>query len=344
MEVTKVLQNLQQGHEQDGRSYRRMSRGYGLPRSNVLRWQYNLRRGHPPIRRPGPPKQAMPDQVLLDEVIAALPHGKQRTKGTGALYNAWRGFISRDMLNRLVAEQRRSLHRDQRDQLQRLCWLYPGTVWAMDEAEMDGIRWLLVVDLASRYRFDLLLADSLPATRIVRHLETLFCLHTPPLALKHDNGPNLANRDVGQLLGNRGIIDLTSPPYFPRYNGAVEYAQREIKLVAKILHEVHGMPLKEALATAPQVINLRPRPCLHGATADEVFHTPNPALSWAFTTESRKETTRWIEDRKETILASMSASNRHAQVAARRLATETRMLDLGLVVPVRNKPVSPHFR
>ena len=155
-----MVKTLQERHEQQRRSYRRLCRGYGLPRSNVLRWQYNLRRGDPPIRRPGPPKQGMPDQALLNEVIAALPCGSQRTKGTGALYDAWRGFISRDMLAQLVADHRRNLHRTQRDQLQLLCWYYPGTVWAMDEAEMDGIRWLLVVDLASRYRFDLLLSDT----------------------------------------------------------------------------------------------------------------------------------------------------------------------------------------
>ena len=148
---------------------------------------------------------------------------------------------------------------------------------------------------------------------------------------------------MDKLLADWGIIDLTSPPYYPRYNGAVEYAQREIKLVAKILHEEHGLPLAEALALAPQVINRRPRPCLHGATAAEVFHTPNPALAGAFTPESRKETTHWIEERKEVILASMSASNRHTQAAARRLATETRLLNMGLVAPVRATTVSPHF-
>jgi len=338
-----VVKNLQQRHEQEGRSYRRLCRGYGLPRSNVLRWQYNLRRGDPPIRRPGPAKEAMPDPALLSEVIAALPCGKQRTKGTGALYDAWRGFISRDRLAQRVAEHRRSIHRKQRDEFQLLCWHYPGTVWAMDEAEMDGIRWLLVVDLASRCRFDLLLADALPSTRVVGHLETLFQVHKPPLAIKRDNGSNLASREVDQLLADWGIIDLTSPPYYPRYNGAVEYAQREIKLVAKILHEVHGMPLREALAMAPQVINRRPRPCLHGATATEVFHTPNPALAGVFTQESRKETTHWIEACQETILASMSASNRRTQVAARRLATETWMLNQGLVVPVRAITVSPHY-
>ena len=338
-----MVKTLQQQHEHEGRSYRRLCRGYDLPRSKFLRWQYNLRRGAPPIRRPGPVKETMPDPVLLKEAIAALPCSSQRTKGTGALYDAWRGFISRDVLNRLVADHRRNIHREERDQFQLLSWRYPGTVWAMDEAEMDGIRWLLVVDLASRYRFDLLLADALPSTRVVGHLETLFRLHKPPLALKHDNGPNLASWLVEKLLADWGIVDLTSPPYYPRYNGAVEYAQREIKLVAKILHEEHGMPLREALAMAPRIINRRPRPCLHGATAAEVFHTPNPALAGAFTTESRKETTDWIEARQTAILASMSASNRHTQAAARRLATETRMLNLGLVVPVRATTVSPHY-
>lgn len=338
-----MVKTLQERHEQQRRSYRRLCRGYGLPRSNLLRWQYNLRRGDPPIRRSGPPKQGMPDQALLNEVIAALPCGSQRTKGTGALYDAWRGFISRDMLAQLVADHRLNLHRTQRDQLLLLCWYYPGTVWAMDEAEMDGIRWLLVVDLASRYRFDLLLSDTLPSTRVAAHLETLFRLHKPPLVLKRDNGSNLASWLVDKLLADWGINDLTSPPYYPRYNGAVEYAQREIKLVAKILHEEHGLPLAEALALAPQVINRRPRPCLHGATAAEVFHTPNPALAGAFTPESRKETTHWIEERKEVILASMSVSNRHTQAAARRLATETRLLNMGLVAPVRATTVSPHF-
>ena len=338
-----MLQTLQHRHEQTRQSYRRLIRRYDLPRSKVLRWQANVRRGDPPIRPPGPQKLPLPDATVLDQQIAALPHGQQRTGGTAALYTAWRNFISRDLLNRLVAAQRRNLHREERDRLQLLSWLYPGTVWAMDEAEMDGIRWLLVTDLASRYRFDLLLADDLPGDRIVGHLEMLFRRHTPPLALKRDNGPNLANALVDHVLEAWGVRSLTSPPYYPRYNGAVEYAQRELKLVAKILHETHGMPLAEALAMAPHVINARPRPCLHGATADEVLHTPNPALSWAFTKESRKETTHWIEARKEVILTTMSVSNRHTQDAAKRLATENWMLDLGLLATVQPKLVSPHF-
>ena len=338
-----MLTTLQCRHEETRQSYRRLIRRYDLSRSKILRWQANVRHGDPPIRPPGPKKLPLPDATVLDQQIAALPHGQQRTGGTAALYAAWRMFISRDLLNRLVAAQRRNLHREERDRLQLLSWQYPGTVWAMDEAEMAGIRWLLVTDLASRYRFDLLLADDLPASRVVDHLETLFREYTPPLALKRDNGSNLANHKVNAFLATWNVHDLTSPPYCPRYNGAVEYAQREIKLVAKILHEMHGLPLREALALAPQVINARSRPCLHGATANEVFHTPKTALAWAFTTEMRKETKRWIDDRKESILTTMTVCNRHAQNAAKRLATETWMLDLGLVAPVQRQMVSPLF-
>ena len=339
-----MLQTLQNQHEQTGRSYRCLTARYGLPRSRVQRWQSNTRHGHPPIRPPGPKKMPLPDTAAFDQQIAALPHGRQRTAGSRALYAAWRDFISRDLLNRLVAKKRRSLHRKERDELHLLSWNYPGTVWAMDEAEMDGIRWLLVVDLASRYRFDLLLADPLPATRIIGYLEILLTHHQPPLILKRDNGPNLANSIVNTVLGDWGINYLTSPCYFPRYNGAVEYAQREIKLVAKVLQEKHGLSLAEALALAPRVINARPRPCLHGATASEVFHTYTPALAWAFTHESRKETTHWIEESQVGILARMPVSNRHTQDAARRLATETWMLNLGLVGPLQPTNVSPLFQ
>ena len=338
-----MLKTLQHRHEETRQSYRRLIRRYDLPRSKILRWQANVRYGYPPIRPPGPKKLPLPDATALDQQIAAMPHGQQRTGGTTALYTAWRRFISRDLLNRLVAEKRRNLHREDRDRLQLLSWQYPGTVWAMDEAEMDGIRWLLVTDLASRYRFPLLLADALPAERVADYLRLLFRQHTPPLALKHDNGPNLANAMVRQLLGDTRVHDLTSPCYWPRYNGAVEYAQREIKLVARILHETHGLPLREALVLAPHVINARPRPCLHGATANEVFHTPKTALAWAFTTEQRKESTHWIQARQRAILTTMTVCNRHAQDAAKRLATETWMLDLGLVAPVQRQTVSPLF-
>jgi hypothetical protein len=341
--VTDVLRILQQQHEPSGWSYRRLIRRYGLPRSSVLRWQSNIRHGHPAIRRPGPAKRALKDAVILDQNIAELRHGVHRSKGAPALWQSWREHISRADYYQRLAEHRLNLRREERQRLQRSYWNGPGAVWAMDGAEYVGCRYNLVGDLASRYRFDLLIAPDLPAIRIVQQLAKLFDQYGAPLVLKRDNGSNLVNAEVDQLLDAHGVIALTSPAYWPRYNGAIEYAQREIKIVAGILSTLDGMPVEEALLLAPQVANEKPRPCLHGGTANEVFHADRQTLSQRYTLKHRKEIKHWINDKTGSILDTMTARNRHTQAAVRRLVIETWMRDEGIFVPVRNPNVSPLF-
>jgi hypothetical protein len=69
----------------------------------------------------------------------------------------------------------------------------------------------------------------LPAEQVVSDLTVLFQRYGAPLFLKRDNGSNLVNAPVDEVLAQHGVIPLTSPPYYPRYNGAIEYAQRELK-------------------------------------------------------------------------------------------------------------------
>ena len=340
-----MLNTLQRQHEQTGRSYRQLTSRYGLSRSRVLRWQANVRRGYPVIRCPGRRKRRLPALllVMVHFQVAGLRHGRWRSRGFPALCRAWSPLVPRLAMRRLVSNYRQRLRLEARARLQRIRWPHAGTVWAMDEAVIGGLRWLLVTDLASRYRFQLLLAEDLPARRIVAHLDLLFRCYTPPLFLKRDNGPNLVSQEVDACLAAYDIIWLNSPCYWPRYNGAVEYAQREIKTTAGILAAVAGAPLHAALTMAPRFLNAKQRPCLHGATAYQIFHTPDTALSWAFTPNSRKDTKHWIDQHTEAILSTMTVCNRHAQAAARRLATETRMLDMGLIAPVQRHNVSPHF-
>ncbi len=78
--------------------------------------------------------------------------------------------------------------------------------------------------LASRFRFDLFVAAELPARTIAGQLEQLFAQHGAPLVLKRDNGSNLAGGEVDELLDAHGVIALNSPPHYPAYNGAIEYA------------------------------------------------------------------------------------------------------------------------
>jgi hypothetical protein len=321
-----------------------LTAAYDLPRSRVLRWRANVRLGNLPIRRRGRAKPP-PSALLLLVVylqMAALRHQSARSPGLPSLCQEWSAIIPRAQLRRLASDYRLRRRRRARARLQRLHCPHAGTVWAMDAAVILGVRWLVVTDLASRYRFPLLLADQLPAQRIRPYLEQIFRLYTPPLVIKRDNGSNLDNPLVDDVLGAYGVLALNSPCRYPRYNGAVEYAQREIKTLVLILHRFAGLPIVEALERTPGILNTKPRPCLHGATADDVFHTPNPALAWAFTSQQRKESKHWIEQRTDAILATMTARNRRTQAAARRLATETRMRDLGLIAPVAPPKVLPH--
>jgi transposase InsO family protein len=53
-------------------------------------------------------------------------------------------------------------------------------------------------------------------------LSGLFVVHGAPLVLKSDNGPAFTAEATQALLASAGVIPLLSPPYTPRYNGAIE--------------------------------------------------------------------------------------------------------------------------
>jgi transposase len=88
-------------------------------------------------------------------------------------------------------------------------------------------------------------------------------------------------------------------------------------------------------------LNARPRPCLAGATAEDVFMQSQAAFARAYPLDLRKAIKRWIDDATRAILETMTVDHRHTRDAARRHATETWMLEEGLVIPVRHPNVLP---
>lgn len=313
----------------------------GLARSSVLRWTRRLRQGHEAIRSPGR-KVALENPAAMEEAIAKLHHGVHRSRGAPALWRLWQEGISRRDFDRRVREHRRQQQREQRDSLRHILWPHAGTVWAMDPAQYGRLRWNLVGDLASRFRFDLMVALELPARRIAMQLQELFERYGAPIVLKRDNGSNLVNTMVNGLLEEYGVLALTSPPHYPRYNGAIEYAQHEIKTAVDVL-TLAGAPLPTALVTAPVLLNTQPRPCLNGHTASQTFFNAQPAFQQDFTLQRRKEVKRWIQDQAQSIVDRMSKVGRHAHDAAWRQAIESWMLNNGLMQVVQPRRMSPLF-
>ena len=321
-----------------GWSFQQLIPALGLKRSSVFRWAGRLRRGEPAVRKPGPQKLALSDPQPLNTAIAELHHRRQRSAGAPALWRIWRAMISRRDFNARVRQCRRA----QQPQLRRIRWLQAAVVWAMDPAQHGDWLWNLVSDLGSRFRFELLVATTLPAERIAGHLELLFERYGAPLVMKRDNGSNLVNGTVDQLLEEYGVIPLTSPTYYPQYNGAIERAQREIKVSVQDLTTA-GASEDEAFTMAPAWLNVQQRPCLGGRTAHTAFYQARTLFQRAFSLDRRKEIKDSIAQRTKTIVGRMQTVTRRVYDAAWRQAVEECLLDFHIIEVVQPKPVLPRF-
>jgi transposase InsO family protein len=121
----------------------------------------------------------------------------------------------------------RRLYRGRQAQ-QVLHWQRPGQTWAIDYSEapvpIEGsYGYLLAVrDLSSGYALWWQAVEEATAATTVAALTALFAAWGRPLVLKADNGGHFRAQAVTDLLDEEGVTVLYSPPYTPRYNGAIE--------------------------------------------------------------------------------------------------------------------------
>jgi hypothetical protein len=327
-----VVQQIQQAREYWGWSARKGIRVFGLSRASVQRWTQRLQAGEQPLRTP------VRTHAVSEELwnaITALRHGLWRSAGAPALYKTWRHRLPRRALGALVRQSRQAWQQH----WQRLCWRRIGAVWAMDPAEHRGQTWNLVSDLASRFRFAVRLHTHLPASQVAAELKALFLRYGAPLFLKRDNGSNLVSTEVNTVLEEFGVIALTSPRRYPRYNGAIENGQRELKTELK---KLAGWPLLLAAWWARLRLNTRARRCLSGCSARSVFLPGHQRFQVEYTLERRKEVKDWIQNYTKTILINMRAGSRRAHEAAWRQAVETWLLEHGFLEVLQPKNVLPH--
>ncbi len=150
------------------------------------------------------------------------------TVGVPTLQDHFPG-LPKGELARHVALHRWRRYRD--DRLLSYCactWTRTDAVWAIDYTEpptpIDGeFRYLLCVrELATGCMLLALPCHHADADTTVAALVRLFAEHGVPLVLKSDNGSHFVAEVVRELLCQRGVTLLLSPPYTPRYNGACE--------------------------------------------------------------------------------------------------------------------------
>ncbi|MBY0227763.1 MAG: DDE-type integrase/transposase/recombinase [Gemmataceae bacterium] len=203
----------------DGTTLGEAARLLGVERRTLRSW---LARKQEPQALGRPLRRAAP--ARRNEVIAAL-----------AVAN---GRLSLPWLSRHFPNVGRAELADLRRRFRRLCrvrnlcrslrWKRAGAVWAIDYSESPCLvegryRWLLAVrDLASGCALWWQACEEATAATTVAALQALFARWGRPLVLKADNGGHFRGAAVAELLAREGVVVLHSPPYTPRYNGAIE--------------------------------------------------------------------------------------------------------------------------
>jgi hypothetical protein len=279
-----------------------VARHLGLSYATLMRWKRRLSSGEPAVQKPGPKKVRPLDLGQLRQRINDLDHGCKRSRGTGRLYGACSGAISRRELNRMIRIVRKENNRQRADRRYHITWLRPNLAWAMDDCQRskvvgkETLHLHNLSDLCSRYKFNPLASTEIPCgEEVAGHLSHLFSRFGAPLFCKRDNGGNLNHGMVNEVLEQALVIPINSPPYRSLYNGAIEHTQGEFKnYLRRWEWKADTIKAFGLLAeTAANALNHIPRRCLNGQTACCVYFGDNQIR---YPKRQRKSIYDWIRE------------------------------------------------
>lgn len=334
--------------KETGWSYRRLCRQTGVSFYSMLRWKERLQANEPPVRRPGPGKGGDCNRHELIGKVKKLKHCRKLTRGSGELYRKYEGAVSRREFQHMVGKERQEAFR----RMRRVEWNVPGLAWTMDDTGRRGLpvgfqmRINQVRDLSSRKGLSATADEALLSDEEVAEvLEMLFKRDGAPLIGKRDNGSNLNGGPVNELFDAYGVIALNSPPHCARYNGFMEWSQRELKraMAALLVDTDPDMELVQQAANyALEECNMRLRPCLAGQNANTIFEARHEAMR-VYTLQRRKEINEEIKELAMKIMAKTNGSDRLTEQAAWRIAVETWLRREGLITIRVDGKVLPYY-
>ena len=111
-------------------------------------------------------------------------------------------------------------------------WPATSKVWERIHIDfagpMDKKMFLLVVDAYSKW-MEVVPLHHTTSEVVIEHLDQLFMRYGYPETIISDNGPQFVSHETTTYLKNCGVKHITSPPYHPASNGAVERCVRNFK-------------------------------------------------------------------------------------------------------------------
>ena len=112
---------------------------------------------------------------------------------------------------------------------------FPDRPWqrlASDLCELNGKKYLVVVDYFSRY-FEVALCFSTNVTSVTNHLCSIFARHGVPEVLVTDGGPPFNSFKFTQFSERYGFTHIKSSPKFSQSNGEAERTVQTVKQLLK---------------------------------------------------------------------------------------------------------------
>src|SRR5208337_3965293 len=161
-----------------------------------------------------------------------------------------------------------------------------------------------------------------------------------------DNGSNLNQQAVDEVLARYLVLPLSSPPHYPPYNGGMECAVRELKapLREKILASgpAEELPVQAWAEVLAHELNHRSRDCLDGRIVCRVFQDAKLALK-AYTLRKRREIIDGINELTKALIPVSAVDTQRQNETARRRAVETWLQRNGVITITQNKRMLPTF-
>lgn len=323
-----------------------------LPYSSVLRWRRRRLAHEGLVKKPGPPKLAPLPVGELNKAIRDLSFGPGRTMGAGDLYEKFRDSISRRDLRAYLSEIRLELKGLQQDLERRVEWLWPGSVWSIDDTKaalLPQARGMihLLYDLGGRYNLRVLGAETMAdGERVAACLEEAFACFGAPLFLKRDNGGNLNHWRVNETLSRHAVIPLNSPPYYPPYNGAIEREQDRVKkeLLRRVGEEtLNAREYRLQCEASGNALNHRKRRVLGGRTPCAALQAGLGRIRSEYNRRKREEVFESIKRLAVDIARRLREDRDNVPELAFRCAAETWMQENSLIRVSFPKEVSPHY-
>jgi len=148
--------------------------------------------------------------------------------------------------------------------------LAPNDLWATDIIQFDWygktLYVMLLIDEHSRFVLNWRLSTSPTSGLAVTLVDESMKKYDKPKACKSDNGPQYRKTFESEL-EKRGIVDLSCPPYWPKYNGKLERLNGDIKELCNRAKSLGTKSIVELIEKKVYEHNfIRPHQALDGVT------------------------------------------------------------------------------